>query len=160
MVKSLRAKEKAHEGAVTSLAAAAGRVWTAGGSAAFLCLREWTQRGEFLKKHDLKSIGAAVSMLLVSPLVRVNTAPDLSSSLGSALSGSSVNSLVFKNTELPQSWQLLTGHGSGVVQVWGDVRGMLCPLLRITGGTSPITSLSIHSPLGLICTSHLGKLFC
>ena len=57
MVRNLRAKEKAHEGPVTSLAAAVGRVWTAGGSAAFVCLREWTQRGEFLKKHDLKSIG-------------------------------------------------------------------------------------------------------
>jgi len=57
MVRNLRAKEKAHEGPVTSLAAALGRVWTAGGSTAFVCLREWTQRGEFLKKYDLKSIG-------------------------------------------------------------------------------------------------------
>ena len=57
MVKNLKAKDKAHEGVVASLAAGAGRVWTAGGSVAFVCLREWTQRGEFLRKHDLQSIG-------------------------------------------------------------------------------------------------------
>jgi hypothetical protein len=54
---SLRAKEKAHEGPVTALAAAAGRLWSAGGSSAFVCLREWTQRGEFVSRADLKQLG-------------------------------------------------------------------------------------------------------
>lgn len=57
VLSSLRAKEKAHEGPVTALAAAAGRLWSAGGSSAFVCLREWTQRGEFVARTDLKQLG-------------------------------------------------------------------------------------------------------
>jgi hypothetical protein len=57
MVLNPKAREKAHEGKVTALAAAAGRVWTSGGATAFVCLREWTQRGELMAKHDLQAIG-------------------------------------------------------------------------------------------------------
>lgn len=57
MVQSIRARERAHDGPVTALAAAGGRLWSSGGSAAFVCLREWTQRGEFINKHDLRSTG-------------------------------------------------------------------------------------------------------
>ncbi len=104
-------------------------------------------------------IGAALSMLIVSPIVRVTTSPDPASSLSSATSGSLESSIAFRNTELPQTWQLLTGHGNGVIQVWGDARGMLCPLLRIGGDASPITAVAVHAPLGLICSSHLdGRL--
>ena len=71
MVINLRAKEKAHNGPVTAILAAAGRVWTSGGSPAFVCLKEWTQRGEFMNKRDLKVTGAATSMKIVSPFVAV-----------------------------------------------------------------------------------------
>ncbi len=56
-VDSKHLKEPAHYGTVTSVAAAVGRVWTAGGSSAFVCLREWSQRGEFLASTDLRSVG-------------------------------------------------------------------------------------------------------
>lgn len=65
MVIHPKAREKAHEGPVTALAATVGRVWTSGGGTAFVCLREWTQRGEFIAKHDLKAIG---TFILVSGL--------------------------------------------------------------------------------------------
>ncbi len=71
MVINLRAKEKAHNGPVTAILAAAGRVWTSGGSPAFVCLKEWTQRGEFMNKRDLKVTGAATCMKIVSPFVAV-----------------------------------------------------------------------------------------
>ena len=71
MVVNLRAKEKAHNGPVTAILAAAGRVWTSGGSPAFVCLKEWTQRGEFMNKRDLKVTGAATCMKIVSPFVAV-----------------------------------------------------------------------------------------
>lgn len=185
MVKSLRAKEKAHEGPISSMVAAAGRVWTAGGSSAFVCLREWTQRGEFLRKTDLKSVGEsnlvelndflllcrslhlprysvpslpgpAVSMLLISPIVKVQIGFDQPSSSGSAVSSMSPGNSIAKGAgQVPQAWQLLTGHGNGVVQVWGDIKGALTPLLRIGGEVSPLTAIAVHPPLGLICSSHL-----
>ena len=159
MVRNLRAKEKAHEGAITALGAASGRVWTAGGSSAFVCMREWTQRGEFLKKHDLKSVGTVVSILFVSPIVRVASS---SSQVGAASASFSTSptsagsSVLHSSIELPQAWQMLTGHANGIVQVWGDARGYLCPFLRIGGEVSPLTSIAVSPPLGLICSSHLG----
>lgn len=57
MVIRPQAREKAHEGPVSAITATAGRVWTCGGQTAFVCLREWTQRGEFMAKHDLKAVG-------------------------------------------------------------------------------------------------------
>ncbi len=69
MVINLRAKERAHNGPVSAICAASGRVWTSGGSPAFLCFREWTQRGEFMNKKDLKVTGAAVKMKIVSPII-------------------------------------------------------------------------------------------
>ena len=59
MVDNPHAREPTHLGPVTALAAAVGRVWTSGGSSAFVCLREWTQRGEFIASTDLKSMGAS-----------------------------------------------------------------------------------------------------
>jgi len=104
-------------------------------------------------------LGAALSMLIISPIVKVTTSPDLASSLSSGASGNLESSIAFRSTELPQAWQLLTGHGNGVIQVWGDARGMLCPLLRIGGDASPITAVAVHAPMGLICSSHLdGRL--
>lgn len=73
MVINLRAKEKAHNGPVTAILAAAGRVWTSGGSPAFVCFKEWTQRGEFMNKRDLKVTGTATCMKIVSPFVAVRT---------------------------------------------------------------------------------------
>ena len=50
-------QEPAHYGPVTAIGAALGRVWTAGGSSAFVCLKEWTQRGEYMASTDLRPVG-------------------------------------------------------------------------------------------------------
>ncbi len=49
--------EKAHLGLVTCISAAVGRVWTSGGSSAFVCLKEWGQSGQLLNSTDLRSVG-------------------------------------------------------------------------------------------------------
>lgn len=157
LVSSLMAKLKAHEGPVTALAATGGRVWTSGGSAAFLCLREWSARGEFLYKHDLRDVGAVTAMMLTSPLVRVVFPLDHATSAGSSILSSSGDGQYGRQVEVPHAWQLVTGHGSGMVQVWGMVRNRLQALLRVGQRMSPITGLSVCEPLAAICTSHLGE---
>ena len=154
MVVNHRAKEKAHNGPISSICAAAGRVWTSGGTPAFLCMREWTQRGEFMSKKDLKMTGAATAMKLVTPFVMVKSP---SNNLGSAFSGGTETSMT--TSEIPQSWQLLTGYANGTVGVWGAVNGVLCQLLRIGKHCPPVTGIAIFDELGTVCTSHLdGKL--
>ena len=164
MVDNPLAKEKAHEGVVTGIVAAAGHVWTCGGSAAFVCLREWKQRGEFQRRELLKQTGGAKAMMLISPVVRVTVQDTLGStqsvpstspggSLGSGYGGPAA-------VEVPQSWQLLTGHANGMLQVWGLVRGVLRPLMRIGEKTSPVSGLALCEPLGLICSSHEGRVVC
>lgn len=158
IIPDLRAKEKAHEGPVAAILAAAGRVWTTGGSSAFVCLREWTQRGEFINRTDLKQLGGALSMTLVSPIVRVG---NLSSDRVTASVQVSTVSVVTspQSTEVTQTWQLVTGHGNGILQVWGLLSGLTVPLLRIGSQQSPVTSLAVCGSLGMLCTSHLdGKL--
>lgn len=149
-----RAKERAHSGPITAICAAAGRVWTSGGTPAFLCLREWTQRGEFMSKKDLKVTGAVTYFKLITPFVQVNSP---SSAMSSAFSGGTDSST--SGSEVPQSWQLLTGYANGTIGVWGSVHGVLCQLLRIGRQAPPVTGLAVSDELGLICTSHLdGKL--
>lgn len=99
-------------------------------------------------------------MLLISPIVNLQVSLDQPSSSGSVVSSFTPgNSLVRGAVQVPQAWQLLTGHGNGVIQVWGNVKGGLCPLLRIGGEVSPLTAIAVHPPLGLICSCHLGKFF-
>jgi serine/threonine protein kinase len=176
MVSDPRAREPAHEGPVTALAAAAGRVWTSGGSAAFVCLREWRQRGDLVNKLDLKGIGAATAMLLITPVVRVALPGGLgggdagpgggplasvaSSSAwggaGGALGGGGESGAA---GEAPQAFQLLTAHANGMCHVWGDVGGAMRPLLRVGDRAPPATGLAVCAPLGLICSAHLdGRL--
>ncbi|WPT17579.1 Putative serine/threonine-protein kinase drkA [Picochlorum sp. SENEW3] len=154
MVINLRAKEKAHNGPVFAICAASGRVWTSGGSPAFLCFREWTQRGEFMSKKDLKVTGAAVKMKIVSPFVLVKTP---TTALTTALSGGTDTST--SSVEVPQQYQIVMGYANGTVGVWGPVNGVLCQILRIGRQAPPVTGLAIIDELGLLCTSHLdGKL--
>ena len=95
-------------------------------------------------------------MLIITPIVRVNIASDPTSSMSSVMSTSTSS---YRNQELPQAWQLLTGHANGVIQVWGETRGLLTPFLRIGGEQSPITAIAVLPPLGIICSSHLdGRL--
>jgi hypothetical protein len=51
------AKESAHYGPVRTIAAAAGRVWTCGGSSAFAVLKEWTPDGILVDTHSMRSMG-------------------------------------------------------------------------------------------------------
>ena len=61
MVRSPLARELAHYGPVRCMTAAAGRVWTCGGSSAFAVFREWTQEGHFLHESDMKRTGGGGS---------------------------------------------------------------------------------------------------
>ncbi|KAL6772398.1 hypothetical protein ACKKBG_A30080 [Auxenochlorella protothecoides x Auxenochlorella symbiontica] len=167
MVNSELLREQAHYGPVSALAAAVGRVWTAGGSSAFVCLREWSQRGELLASNDLRSMGTVNAMAITSPLVRVllpaergahpaATASVISLAPRSGGTGPGGAALA---TELQQVWQLLTVHDSGMVQVWTMVAGLLRPILRIGERTSPAKGLAVCESLGAVCTSHLdGRL--
>lgn len=157
IIPDLRAKEKAHEGPVAAILAAGGRVWTTGGSSAFVCLREWTQRGEFINRTDLKQLGGVLTMKLISPIVRVgNFSPDRTASVQVSTTTSIATS---QSLEVAQTWQLITGHGNGILQVWGLLSGLTVPLLRIGSQQSPVTSLAVCGSLGMLCTSHLdGKL--
>jgi hypothetical protein len=157
LVPNAVARERAHDGPVTALAAAAGRVWTAGGGAAFLCLREWTQRGEHIAKHDLRSVGAAACMVVATQLVCITVPSDLLASTLSLGTATSSTMQQAQQAEVPQSWQLLTGHGNGMVQVWGQVGGLLRPLLRIGEQSSPVTGIHISEALGALITAHLGE---
>jgi hypothetical protein len=89
-------------------------------------------------------VGAAACLVLCSPIVRVLSPLDQSNS-ASSVPG-----------EIPQGWQLVTGHGNGMIQIWGNVSGLLRPLVRIGERASPITSLVILEHLGALCLSHLG----
>ncbi len=155
MVVNHRAKEKAHNGPVFSILAAAGRVWTAGGTPAFLCFKEWTQRGEFMLKKDLKVTGAIVSMKLISPFVLVKS-HSAGLSTVTSMGGSDASSPAI---EVRQQYQVLMGYANGTVGVWGPVNGVLCQILRIGRRCPPVTGLAILDDLGMIVTSHLdGKL--
>lgn len=154
MVVNHRAKEKAHNGPVFSVLAAAGRVWTAGGTPAFLCFKEWTQRGEFMIKKDLKVTGAIVAMKLISPFVLVK-----SHSAGLSTVTSMGGSDTSPGVEVRQQYQVLMGYANGTVGVWGPVNGVLCQILRIGRRCPPVTGLAVVDDLGMIITSHLdGKL--
>lgn len=164
MVVNKLAREKAHEGPVYSIAAAGGRVWTCGGSAAFVCLREWSQRGEFMQKCNLKSVGAASCMMLISPIVRITTSSERAPSAASTLAMASIpsylgggNSGSGGSTDVPQAWQLMTGHNNGIVQIWGQVSGVLKPLLRIGTQRSAVTGMAICEAVGVVCTVHQGE---
>lgn len=91
----------------------------------------------------------------MSPIVKVMLPADRTASVASALS----SALIPATVEVPQTWQLLTGHGNGVMQVWGVLGGLLTPLLRIGGQASPVTAVTVCSALGLLCSAHSdGKL--
>ena len=155
MVVNHRAKEKAHNGPVFSILAAAGRVWTAGGTPAFLCFKEWTQRGEFIIKKDLKVTGAIVAMKLISPFVLVKS-HSAGLSTVTSMGGSDTSSPAI---EVRQQYQVLMGYANGTVGVWGPVNGVLCQILRIGRRCPPVTGLAVLDDLGMIVTSHLdGKL--
>lgn len=155
MVVNHRAKEKAHNGPVFSILAAAGRVWTAGGTPAFLCFKEWTQRGEFMIKKDLKVTGAVVSMQLVSPFVLVKS-HSAGLSTVTSMGGGDASS---PGIEVRQQYQVLMGYANGTVGVWGPVNGVLSQILRIGRRCPPVTGLAVLDELGMIITSHLdGKL--
>lgn len=98
-------------------------------------------------------------MMLTSPIVRVTRPSDSVSGLFTM--PSSRSSSVVKpnlNNEVPQAWQLISGHTSGIFQVWGDVSGVIRPLLRIGRRDSPVTGLTVCANMGIICSSHLdGK---
>jgi len=169
------AKEKAHEGAVSAIVACAGKVWTSGGSAAFICMREWKQNGAFVIKHLLKQTGAVTAMMLVSPIVRVVSqepvgvaSPTAStySFRGTNASGgnasvvgspSTILSSFPASAEVPQTWQLVTGHAGGMIQIWGVMSHVLRPLMRIGQQAPPVTGLALCEPLGLVCSSHSGR---
>lgn len=57
MVSHPLARESAHYGPVRCIAAAAGRVWTCGGSSAFATFKEWTQSGIHVEQHSMRSMG-------------------------------------------------------------------------------------------------------
>lgn len=178
MAMNALAKEKAHEGAVSAIVAAAGKVWTSGGSAAFICMREWKQNGAFVIKHLLKQTGAVTSMMLVSPMVRVISQdglgrpqvaqthravpPQLASATSVYATGSVMNSpnrSLPAADEVPQTWQLVTGHAGGMIQIWGMVSHVLRPLMRIGQQAPPVTGLALCEPLGLVCSAHSGEYY-
>ena len=152
MVINLRAKEKAHNGPVTAILAAAGRVWTSGGSPAFVCFKEWTQRGEFMNKRDLKVTGAATCMKLVSPFVAVRT----------RVKGDQFNATGTRKTshaEVRQQYQVIMGYANGTIGVWGPMSGILSQIMRIGRHLPPVTGLAVLDELGLVATSHIdGRL--
>ncbi|KAK2077996.1 hypothetical protein QBZ16_003864 [Prototheca wickerhamii] len=163
MVDSELLREQAHYGAVTALAAAVGRVWTAGGSSAFVCLREWSQRGELLASNDLRSMGAVNSMAMCSPIVRVLLPADRGAGAGNVMSLAQRSGGALRDSSvlsaLQQVWQLVTVHDSGMVQVWTMVGGLLKPILRIGERMSPARGLVVCESLGALVTSHLdGRL--
>eukprot|EP00887_Chlorella_sp_A99_P004072 scaffold11.g4072.t1 len=135
------AKENCHQGTLTAIAAAVGRVWTSGGHQAFVCLREWSQRGEFIGSHDLRSMGSANAMAITSPLVRVR--------VPTVASAGAVGSVVSRGS-------LATAE---VDQVWTQMQGRLQPLLRIGDRRAPAIGLVVCEQLGALCTAHNdGKL--
>lgn len=148
MVINLRAKEKAHNGPVTAILAAAGRVWTSGGSPAFVCFKEWTQRGEFMNKRDLKLTGAAACMKIVSPFVAIRT----------GLAGDQGQRKATQ-ADVRQQYQVLTAYANGTIGVWGPVNGILCQFIRIGRHSAPITGMAVLHELGMVATSHIdGKI--
>lgn len=156
MVEDPLATKNAHDGMVTAIAAAVGRVWTSGGDSAFVCLKEWTQQGEYIGDNDLKSMGAANQMVITSPLVRIcvsSPVAAVAAGTGSVLSTRSTAA----NSEVPQTWQLLTAHNNGIVQVWAMISGLLRPVLRIGERTSPAKGIVICEQLGALCTAHTGE---
>ena len=62
MVSSPLARELAHHGPVGCIAAAAGRVWTCGGTGAYATFREWTQAGVLLSTCKLRSKGESAAV--------------------------------------------------------------------------------------------------
>jgi hypothetical protein len=57
MVAHPLARESAHYGPIRCIVAAAGRVWTSGGSSAFATFKEWTQTGIHVEQHSMRSMG-------------------------------------------------------------------------------------------------------
>lgn len=98
-------------------------------------------------------------MTLITPVVHVTKPLDSNIHFSTSVDSFTMMGQVNHSTEVPQAWQLISGHTSGILQVWGDVSGILRPLLRIGRRDSPVTGLSICEDHGLICSSHLdGKI--
>lgn len=101
--------------------------------------------------------------MLVSQMVRVMSQDPMSiaaSGFGStAPSVGSPGSMLPGSTDVPQPWQLLTGHAGGMIQIWGVVSHLLRPLMRIGQQAPPVTGLALCEPLGLVCSAHSGEFF-
>jgi serine/threonine protein kinase len=170
----------AHDGPVHSVAAAGGRVYTSGGTSAFVTFNQWGRDGSLLSKKVMKKIvnGTVTSMLFTSPFVRIHvprvnvqgynhTGSDYSLPSSSTMSQSggggdgiggvsgSSGGVTANTDEIPQAWQLLTGHSNGVIMVWAMVqKNVLEPALIIGPKGPPICGLTVCESLGMICKAH------
>jgi len=170
----------AHDGPVHSIAAAGGRVYTSGGTSAFVTFNQWSRDGSLLSKKVMKKIvnGTVTSMLFTSPFVRIHvprvnvqgynhTGSDYSLPSSSTMSqpgggrdgsggmSGSSGGVTTNTDEIPQAWQLLTGHSNGVIMVWAMVqKNVLEPALIIGPKGPPICGLTVCESLGMICKAH------
>lgn len=142
----------AHLGPVVCVGAAAGRVFTAGGSSAFACFKQWSRVGKPLASTNLAKdrAGAMSCMTFITPMTRVGIARFGLSGTSQSSSFGSVGA-----EEVPQAWQLLTGHTNGYLMVWAMLDQTLHPLLRIGPRVAPIRGVTLCEPLGMICAGHL-----
>lgn len=172
----------AHDGPVHSIAAAGGRVYTSGGTSAFVTFNQWGRDGSLLSKKVMKKIvnGTVTNMLFTSPFVRIHVSRvnvqgynhtgseySLPSSTamsqtgggggvdGSGGASGSSGGVTANTDEIPQAWQLLTGHSNGVIMVWAMVqKNVLEPALIIGPKGPPICGLTVCESLGMICKAH------
>ncbi len=61
--------------------------------------------------------GTANMMLITSPIVRVMTPGDRGPSLTASVVSTRAGGMAAQQGEIPQFWQLLTAHDSGLIQV-------------------------------------------